>query len=51
MKARFLLLGYMAIGMLVEAVFTNESGATFVLVLLLYLSPKRQLTNKITSRR
>lgn len=36
-RAAYLLLGYMAIAMLVEAVFTNQSGVTFVLIMLLYL--------------
>jgi hypothetical protein len=39
LKAAYLLMGYMIIGALVEAVLTNESGATAVLVMLLYLSP------------
>lgn len=37
-KASCLLIGYMLIGTLVEAVFTNESGATSILVLLLYMN-------------
>lgn len=38
LKSAYLLMGYMVIGSLVEAVFTNESGVTCVLVLLLYLN-------------
>lgn len=37
-KASLLLIGYMLIGSLVEAVFTNESGVTSILVLLLYMN-------------
>lgn len=38
LKSAYLLMGYMVIGSLVEAVFTNETGVTSIVVLLLYLN-------------
>ena len=38
LKSAYLLMGYMVIGALVEAVFTNETGVTSIVVLLLYLN-------------
>lgn len=46
MKSAYLLMGYMAIGSLVEAVFTNESGVTCVIVLLMYLDWNKLYTNQ-----
>lgn len=37
LKAAYLLLGYLAVGSLVENVFTNESGVTCMVVLFLFL--------------
>ena len=38
LKSAYLLMGYMVIGSLVEAAFTNETGVTSIVVLLLYLN-------------
>lgn len=46
MKSAYLLMGYMAIGALVEAVFTNESGVTSIIVLLMYLDWNKSYTNQ-----
>ena len=47
MKSVYLLMGYMVIGALVEAVFTNESGVTSIVVLLLYLNCNNRNWNQI----
>lgn len=38
LKSAYLLMGYIVVGSLVEAVFTNETGVTSIVVLLLYLN-------------
>lgn len=38
MKSAYLLVGYLVIGALVEAVFTNETGVTSMVVLLVYIN-------------
>ena len=38
LKSAYLLMGYMVVGSLVEAVFTNETGVTSIVVLLMYLN-------------
>lgn len=46
MKSAYLLRGYIAIGTLVEAVFTNELGATSIVVLLMYSDSNKLNTNR-----
>lgn len=47
LKSAYLLMGYMVIGSLVEAVFTNESGVTSIVVLLLYLNCSNEYSRQI----
>lgn len=49
LKALYLLLGYLFIASLVENVFTNESGVTAIVVLLLFLGPNNCEKNNINA--
>lgn len=47
LKSAYLLMGYMIIGALVEAVFTNETGVTSVVVLLIYLNYSKEHLHQV----
>ncbi len=50
LKSAYLLMGYMVIGSLVEAVFTNETGVTSIVVLFLYLNCSNEYSRQLKEK-